>query len=204
MKQMNQHIRIPKNVATSDDLDYAFLKKKGLEHIGQLAGGLWTDYNSHDPGITILDVLCYAITDLGARIDLPIENILAPEDGTKPKISEQFFGPLQILPSKPVSEPDYRKLFIDIDGVKNCWLKTFQKKVFVDSKNDMLSYDPAKLEKETGSFQLQGLYSLLVDFDKLSNEDFPTDLLKEKEYNRIIGEINRVYHANRNLCEDLV
>ena len=201
---MNQHIRIPKNVATSDDLDYAFLKKKGLEYIGKLAGGLWTDYNSHDPGITILDVLCYAITDLGARIDLPIENILAPENDLEPKISEQFFGPLQILPSKPVSETDYRKLFIDIDGVKNCWLKTFQKAVFVDSKNDKLSYDPAKLEKETGNFQLQGLYSLLVDFDELNNADFQTDILKEKEYNRIIGEITRVYHANRNLCEDLV
>lgn len=27
----------------------------------------WTDYNVHDPGITMLEMVCYAITDLGIR-----------------------------------------------------------------------------------------------------------------------------------------
>ena len=127
MPDLAEHITIPKNVSSGDDLDYSFLRKVGQEYIEQLSGTIWTDYNTHDPGITILEMLCYAISDLGLRLDMPIENILAPEDETAQKINEQFFKASEILPSKPVNENDYRKLFIDIEGIKNCWLKPYQK-----------------------------------------------------------------------------
>ena len=65
MSELNEHISIPKNVATGYDLDYKFLRQKGQEYIEKLAGNIWTDYNEHDPGITILEMLSYAITDLG-------------------------------------------------------------------------------------------------------------------------------------------
>ena len=73
-----KNITISKNVATGDDLDFTFLKSKGLEYIEQIAGDLWTDYNSHDPGITILEMLANAITDLGNRIEIPVKYMLAP------------------------------------------------------------------------------------------------------------------------------
>ena len=203
MSDLGTNTSIPKNVETKDDLDYSFLRGKGLEYIEKLSGNLWTDYNTHDPGITMLEVLCYAITDLGMRIEMPLENILAPEDKTAQKISDQFFRATQILPSKPVTENDYRKLFIDIEGVKNCWLKPFEKTVYLDCKNDKLAYNPKLLAKPTGNFNLQGLYSITVDFDELDEDLFPTDVLKEKEYNRIKALITERFHANRNLCEDL-
>ena len=39
-------------------LDYALLRQEGIDLIARLAGKRWTDYNSHDPGITILEALC--------------------------------------------------------------------------------------------------------------------------------------------------
>lgn len=208
MSEINKHITLPKNVATGDDLDYSFLRKKGQEYIEQLASDLWTDYNTHDPGITILEMLAYALTDLGARLEMPLENILAPKDENEPAIGDQFFKALQILPSQPVTEADYRKLFIDIEGVKNCWLKPYEKTVYVDCKNNRLSYnaddfndiDPAfKTE-----FQLQGLYSVIVDFDDFDPAEFPDETAINTEKERIYEEIKTRYHANRNLCEDLV
>ncbi len=204
MSDLDKHISIPKNVATEDDLDFSFLRGKGLEYIEKLSSNLWTDYNSHDPGVTILEMLCYAITDLGNRIEMPIENILSPENKTAQKISDQFFRATQILPINPVSETDYRKLFIDIVGVKNCWLKPFEKTVYFDCKNDKLSYDPKLLEKPGGNFNLQGLYSIIVDFDELDKKIFSTDILVKKEYDRIKKLITKRFHSNRNLCEDLV
>jgi len=203
MSDLGTNTSIPKNVETKDDLDYSFLRGKGLEYIEKLSSNLWTDYNTHDPGVTMLEVLCYAITDLGMRMEMPIENILAPEDKTAQKISDQFFRATQILPSKPVTENDYRKLFIDIEGVKNCWLKPFVQTVYLDCKNDKLAYNPKLLAKLTGNFNLQGLYSITVDFDELDEDLYPTDVLKEKEYNRIKKLITERFHANRNLCEDL-
>lgn len=203
MSDLDKHISIPKNVDTKDDLDFSFLRKKGLEHIEGLSSNLWTDYNEHDPGITILEMLSYAITDLGARVDMPLENILAPENEEAKTIEQQFYKATQILPSKPVTELDYRKLFVDIDGVKNCWLKPFDKAIYVDCKNDKLAYDSKKLEKNSQNFNLQGLNSVIVDFDDLDKIDFPTNDLQDGEHDRIIAEITNRYHENRNLCEDL-
>ena len=203
MSDLGTNTSIPKQVETKDDLDFSFLRKKGLEYIEKLSGNLWTDYNTHDPGVTILEMLCYALTDLGMRMEMPLENILAPEDKTAQKISDQFFRASQILPSKPVTENDYRKLFIDIEGVKNCWLKPFEQTVYLDCKNDKLAYNPKLLTKLTGDFNLQGLYSITVDFDALDEDLFPTDELKASEYDRIKALITERFHANRNLCEDL-
>src|SRR4051812_9957799 len=114
MSLLNPHSTIPKKVATEDDLDFFYLRKKGIEYIEQLGGKLWTDFNSHDPGITMLEMLCYAITDLGMRMNLPIENILASDQKTK-GIASQFFKASEVLPTSPVTALDYRKLFIDIE-----------------------------------------------------------------------------------------
>lgn len=208
MPEINKHITLPKNVATGDDLDFSFLRKKGLEYIKSLASDIWTDYNAHDPGITMLEMLAYALTDLGARLEMPLENILAPEDENAPGIGDQFFKAAQILPSQPVNTADYRKLFIDIEGVKNCWLKPYQKTVYVDCKNNRLSYKSEDFkdidESFKTEFQLQGLYSVLVDFDNFDPDKFPDEAAISAEKERIFEEIKTRYHENRNLCEDLV
>ena len=193
MSTINQHITIPKNVSSNNDLDFHFLRKEGIAYLEQLGGKLWTDFNSHDPGITILEMLCYAITDLGMRIDIPLENLLASKDPKK-AIQTQFYKASEIFPSKPVNELDYRKLFIDLQGVKNCWLRKFDKKVYVDCKNSLLSYAqfnniPDEFQKD---FKLKGLYTLLVDFEDKVNEV------------TVIDKIKKTYHSNRNLCEDLI
>ena len=204
MSDLGKHISIPKNVATEDDLDFSFLRKTGLNYIEQFANNLWTDYNSHDPGVTILEMLSYAISDLGFRIDLPLENILTPESKKAKTIEKQFFKSTQILPSKPVTELDYRKLFIDIDGVKNCWLKPYEKAVYVDCKKDKLSYKPELLTTNSSNFKLQGLNSIIVDFDALDEDIYSTDELRTERYDEIKNLIGTEYHKNRNLCEDLV
>ncbi|PIF34341.1 hypothetical protein CLU81_4980 [Flavobacterium sp. 9] len=199
MSILNQHITIPKKSATDDDLDFFYLRKKGIEYIESFGSKFWTDFNEHDPGITMLEMLCYAISDLGMRLNLPIENILESNDINK-GIPKQFFKASEVLSSSPVTQNDYRKLFIDIEGVRNCWLAKHEKTVYVDCKKDKLSYDvkdfndlsaTPKLRK---SFELNGLYDLYVDF--VSSKPADIAIVKEK--------IRKQYHANRNLCEDLV
>ena len=208
MIEANKHISLPKNVDTKDDLDFSFLRKKGLEYIEQLSRNLWTDYNTHDPGITILEMLAYAITDLGARIEMPMENILASENAEKSIIEDQFFKAIDIFSSQPVTKSDYRKLFIDVEGVKNCWLMPYNKAVYVDCQNSKLSYNIDDFggvhETFRKEFALQGLYSILVDFDDVYFDGLSSNKVKEKHKVSIIDEIKKRYHANRNLCEDVI
>ncbi len=220
MSSIDTNITIPKNVASQDDLDFYFLRKKGIEYISQLGGRLWTDYNSHDPGITILEMLSYAISDLGMRINMPIENLLAAEERDK-GIEAQFFKPAEIFPSKPVTALDYRKIFIDIPGIKNCWLSKFEKKMYLDCKKDKLTYNKEDIDiLGSGSiaesdfikeFNLKGLNNITLEFD----EDFlklgTEKLSKQKKAERIqtkkeelVEQVRVKYHQNRNLCEDLI
>jgi len=199
MSIRSQHITIPKKAATEDDLDFFYLRKKGIEYIESFGSKLWTDFNEHDPGITMLEMLCYAISDLGMRLNLPIENILESNDSNK-GIPKQFFKASEVLSSSPVTQNDYRKLFIDIKGVRNCWLAKHEKTVYVDCKKDKLSYDSKDFDDLAAtpnlrkSFELNGLYDLYVDFE--SSKPSEIEIVKEK--------IRKQYHANRNLCEDLV
>ena len=197
MPVLDKHISIPKKVASKDDLDFFYLREKGIEYIEELGSKIWTDYNAHDPGITILEMVSYAITDLGMRIDLPVENLLASDDPEK-GIDKQFYKASDVLPSSPVTALDYRKLFIDIDGVKNCWLAIHKKSVYANCNEDVLSYNIKDFEGVTQSkkkeFQLKGLYDLYVDYEELT----------EQGIDQVKAEIRKVYNANRNLCEDLV
>ncbi|MBN2238793.1 MAG: hypothetical protein JW712_03385 [Dehalococcoidales bacterium] len=105
-------------------MDYAGLRKEAVEFISKRAGDYWTNYNPHDPGITILELLCYAITDLSYRLEFDIRDILAEpaDNGKEPQ--PQFFPARKILTSGPVTLDDYRKIIIDTEGVRNAWIET--------------------------------------------------------------------------------
>lgn len=194
MPTISKHKTIPKNIASLDDLDFEFLKKKGIEYIESLGGNLWTDYNSHDPGKTILEVLSYALTDLGNRINLPVEVLLAEENNAS-ALKEQFLTAEKALPIKPINPLDYRKLFIDIDGVKNAWLKKHTKTVYANCKDFEMEFQPfAVPENKQQSFILNGLYDVLIEIDE--SYEGTDKALKEN--------VRKAYHTNRNLCEDLI
>lgn len=206
MSSITQHISLPKDVASKDDLDFYFLRETGIKYIEELGGALWTDLNSHDPGITILEMLCYAITDLGNRIEIPLENLLSSEDANE-NIGHQFYKAEEVFPSKPVTLLDYRKLLIDIDGVRNCWLRAFTKKVYVNCKDNQLSYTRIPFDDEEidesfiKDFEIRGMYTILVEFDEINGLN---QKKKEDKIEDIKSQIQARFHQNRNLCEDLV
>ena len=100
-------------------LDFEVLRAEGISHLEHFATELWSDYNAHDPGITILEVLCYAITDLGYRTRMiPVQDLMAMP-GLR---TNHGFLADEVLPCGPLTAMDYRKLMIDVKGVKNAWI----------------------------------------------------------------------------------
>ena len=73
---MTDLVTISKEVPKNSALSYEFLREEGIKLIQQLGGNTWTDHNIHDPGITILEQVCYAITDLAYRMDYDIKELL--------------------------------------------------------------------------------------------------------------------------------
>lgn len=99
--------------------DFDPLKEQGLSYIERYAGNKWTNLNASDPGVTILEQVCYALTELGYCNDFPIKDILTQPDGAL-MVKDQFYMPEEILTTAPVTINDYRKYIIDgLAGVTN-------------------------------------------------------------------------------------
>src|SRR6187455_3778431 len=119
---MDDLTTIPKRPVRLPSQDYELLRKEGLKHIEDLAHDLWTDYNTHDPGITTLEAVCYAITELGYRTGFDIKDLLIKKDSGLIDDKQVLFTAKNILTNNPLTINDYRKLLIDINGVHNAWL----------------------------------------------------------------------------------
>ncbi|PJJ60785.1 hypothetical protein [Hymenobacter chitinivorans] len=106
--------------------DFAFLRRRGLEILQQLSGETWTDYNTHDPGITMLEALCYALTDLTNRANQAIPDLLAP-DPHQPAAAagSTFIPPHEAFANHPVTLADYKALLLDNfrTQLKNVWIE---------------------------------------------------------------------------------
>jgi hypothetical protein len=115
--------------------DFTALRKQGFKNIEKLGSDIWTNYNNSDPGITILDAVCYAITDLAYRTGFEIKDMLAPENASADTWKQIFYTAKQILHNTPLTINDYRKMIIDIKGVRNAWIemsKDYEVPVFID------------------------------------------------------------------------
>ena len=101
--------------------DFDYLRAEGVRLIQQLAGDSWTDYNEHDPGVTILEQFCYTFTELAYRTDFDIQDLLyddRPEEKSRVLIQAN-----ELFPCNPLTVSDYRKLLLDsIFEIKNVWL----------------------------------------------------------------------------------
>lgn len=116
-----QPVAIPKHPLLKPVEDYYRLRREGIGFIEQMGSRHWTDYNLHDPGITLLEALCYALTDLGYRIGWDIKDLLAPADPAT-DTHQPFFTARNILTVNPWTTDDFRRLLIDLDGVRNAWV----------------------------------------------------------------------------------
>ena len=114
---MQTSLTIPKDPVYPPSKDWVLLRREGIKHIERLGSAIWTDFNEHDPGITILEILCYAITDLGYRANLPAADLFSGIEGNP------FFSATEILSCRPVTATDLRKILIDIPGVENAWVE---------------------------------------------------------------------------------
>lgn len=100
--------------------DFFVLKEKGIDFIGQHTSYNWTNLNSADPGVTILDQVCFALTELGYCGDFPIGDLLASPDNQL-KTAGRFYLPEEMLTTSPVTVADHCKYIIDrVRAVQNC------------------------------------------------------------------------------------
>ncbi|MEM6804119.1 MAG: hypothetical protein AAF696_22130 [Bacteroidota bacterium] len=89
--------------------------KTAVEQLEQLEMSNWTDFNSHDPGMTILEILTYSLSELDLLTDQPLEDLLASQSNLSASdLLETFPLPQRIFTAFPHTLNEYRKLFLHI------------------------------------------------------------------------------------------
>ncbi|HZI10645.1 MAG TPA: hypothetical protein VE153_09675 [Myxococcus sp.] len=171
-------------------LDYAFLRQEGIRHLESLAGHLWTDFNAHDPGITLLEQLCYAITDLAYRASHEVPDLLASSGGDP---YQSLYSASTILTSHPVTLLDLRKAVIDVEGVKNAWIEELHE-----------SSPPLHLHEARGElrFQPDPPYTRPVLLKGRVRVLIETSDLEDRHPGEVRRDVARRLHACRPLCTD--
>jgi len=175
---------IPRHRGEPDDDSFESLRSQAIGRLQELAGNVWTDYNAHDPGVTLLEVVCYALTDLLYRADFPVVDLLTNERGVIDWEGQNLLPPEAAFPCRPTNGHDYRAVILDkVQEVENVWI------------------DPV----DNRAAKPSGLYRLRL---KLSDDiEEPAEAASERKarpsHAQIKEKVDLVFAAARNLCEDL-
>ncbi len=160
-------------------LDYRALLEEGTRLVQQLSGDSWTNFNYSDPGVTILEQLCYALTELSYRASFPVPDLLgAPGSGAIVLERQGLHAACAIMPVNPVTAGDMRRVLLDrVPEVANLWL--------------------TPLPADNSSGGVAGLYRLDV---LPRRSDCSCDAPAEAA---LPARLLDIYTARRALCEDV-
>lgn len=81
----------------------------------------WTDFNAHDPGVTLSEAINFGVAELAYKLTWPIEDILTPPQFTDN--APIFFDPAAATEHPLVTEQDYRHWLLAQEGVCQTWLQ---------------------------------------------------------------------------------
>ena len=182
---------IYKDKYSSKGLDYDLLLQQGIELIQKFSGNQWTDFNYHDPGITFLEQICYALTDLSYKSNFPIEYILlAYSDNFDLENNNLLIPPEKIFPSSPSTPYYYRKIIIDQENtVKNAWVNPVKDDVLgTQGIFDVLIQLKDDLNESQIKTSINNIENILMDNRSLGTDFNPIIILK-KDIISLSGEI---------------
>ncbi len=173
---MHEPTTISRASVKGDKDAFAALKAQGVKLAQQISGEKWSDYNAHDPGVTILEQLCYALSELTFHSDFDVADLLQNDDGYLDYRAQSLHRPEEVFSSRATTVTDLRKVLLnEVKEIDNVWLS--------------MSAHPSILNEKNTT----GIYHAAVRRDHDCDIDDKT----------LITRVMAAFHRNRNLCEDL-
>lgn len=86
--------------------DFADLRRVAVDYAQEASGKIWTDYNLHDPGVTLLEQTCFALSEIAYQVGLPTRDLLTNKRGNFCFHNLGLFRPRKVLNTTPVTRDD--------------------------------------------------------------------------------------------------
>ncbi|MFK7762660.1 MAG: hypothetical protein AB8B62_05325 [Roseobacter sp.] len=86
--------------------DFDDLRRVGIAYAQDASGEIWTDFNIHDPGVTLLEQTCFALSQIAYQVSLPTRDLLTNARGHFCAQDLALFKPRKVLATDPVTRDD--------------------------------------------------------------------------------------------------
>ncbi len=173
---MNEIHGIKRSDHRESESSFERLCEEGVRLAQAASGNRWTDYNLHDPGVTLLEQLCYGLTDIAYRVDFPVADHMSGPGNVIAFGQLALHPPDVVFPCRPTTPLDYRRVLLDqVSGLDDAQLT---------------------LPPQTGSAAAPtpaGVYRLTVRL--------ATRVASGVDSRTVDARV--AYCAHRNLCEDI-
>lgn len=168
--------------ADPEQLDFEGLRRQGIALLQDLSKGKWTDYNLHDPGVTLLELLCYGLTDLLYRTEFSVADFLTDQHGQIQYKEQALFAPQDVFPNQALTDLDFCKLIYDsLPAVDDVWI--------TQGKKD----DPMA--------SIAGLFTVFIKPHESLFAHSESDEAAKREQLRL--DVLTLLAQHRNLCRDV-
>ncbi len=113
-------------------LTFDMLRRIAIRAAQDASGNSWTDFNTHDPGVTLLEQTLYAATEVAYRADHPVRDLLTRADDTFDTRRLGLFPPSEVLPGRPVTLRDLGRYLSELPEVDRVFVRPAPEKGLVD------------------------------------------------------------------------
>lgn len=139
-------------------MDFNELKETAIRHIQEIGHKNWTDFNVHDPGVTILESLCFALSDLSYKTGFNVVDLLTKSGESTPTLGDSLYSPEEILSNNPIGIDEYRKMILEnVPGLRNVWMKP--RSIDFDIPDEYSEV----FKDETLKISIRGYYDVFVE-----------------------------------------
>ncbi len=206
---MTEQELITKDPNAPETLDWQALLADGISYVQSLSRDSWTDFNEHDPGVTILENLVFALTDISYRTNHSIGDIIASSAAsTKTPLDRlPLFTGDNAFTTAPVTENDYRKLIYDqVEDVRDVWMVPRKEGHGASGLFDVLIQPYPPVPSESGSMIRPDETAMLKEVRKLLDAnrvigiDFTSIRLIPEKIFSLELELAVAPDANPNIC----
>ena len=133
-----------------DPISFDVLRQNAIARAQDASRDVWTDYNLHDPGVTLLEQSSFALTEVAYQAAHLTRDLLTGDTGNLDFSGLALFDPKQVLPSEPVTDLDLSALISDSADIDRCTVKQAGHRglyeIWIIPSTDPQINDPKKLD----------------------------------------------------------
>ncbi|SFR39692.1 hypothetical protein SAMN04488005_1399 [Yoonia tamlensis] len=101
---------------TDAPLSFDILRASAIAAAQDASGKVWTDFNLHDPGVTLLEQTVFALSEIAYQGDHSVRDLLTDKTGLDLQ-ARAVFAPQDVLPGRPVTHADLAGRLSQLDGI---------------------------------------------------------------------------------------